>query len=302
MHKFRLREDVAGSLYEGSGIVKGRVLNQFSMGEYEGRLQIATTSGRLPGPTENTVAVLEPRDGRLEVVGLLDGLAPNEDIRAVRFNGDLAFIVTFKKTDPLFVIDLSDPTAPVVKGELKIPGFSTYLHFLDKTHLLTIGFDADDQGSFAWFQGVMLQVFDVTDIAKPSLLHKEVIGTRGTASEAAMDHLAFNYFAPKKWLAVPMVVCEGGSGGNFGYTMTFNGLMVYEVTIEEGFRYLGGIPHDVAVNPDYYGGCGTWWSQSSSTVKRSVFLDDYALSVALDALKFSRVEDLEHPVAEIPLD
>lgn len=301
VHKFRLSDGEPGTTYEGSGVVKGRVLNQFSMGEHEGRLQIATTTGHLPGPTTNTVAVLEPKNGRLEVVGLLDGLAPNEDIRAVRFNGDIAFVVTFKKVDPLLVIDMSNPTKPVVKGELKIPGFSTYIHFLDPTHLLTIGFDAEDQGSSALFQGVMLQVFDVTDITKPSLLHKEVIGTRGTASEAAMDHLAFNYFAPKKWLAVPMVVCEGGSGDMFAITMTFNGLMVYEVTIENGFKYLGGIPHAVAQDPYYYGNCGAWWSQSSSTVKRSVFLDDYAVSVALDVLKFAHVSDLSHPVAEISL-
>lgn len=301
VHKFRLFESVPGSAYEGSGIVKGRVLNQFSMGEYEGRLQIATTTGWLPGPTENTVAVLEPRDGRLEVVGLLDGLARNEDIRAVRFNGPLAFIVTFKKTDPLFVIDMSNPTAPVVKGELKIPGFSTYIHFMDPTHLLTIGFDAQDEGDFAWFQGVMLQVFDVTDITKPELLHKEVIGTRGSASEAATDHLAFNYFAPKNWLAVPMVVCEGGGGASYGGWMRFNGLMVYEVTIENGFRYLGGIPHDIPFDSYLYWGCGQWWTKSSSTVKRSVFLDDYVVSVALDVVKFANIGDLEHPVAEISL-
>ncbi len=301
VHKFHLSEATPATTYEGSGIVKGRVLNQFSMGEYQGRLQIATTTGWLPGPTENTVAVLEPRDGRLEVVGLLDGLAPNEDIRAVRFAGALAFIVTFKKTDPLLVIDMSDAAKPTVKGELKIPGFSTYLHFLDATHLLSIGFDAEDHGSFALFQGVMLQVFDVTDITRPSLLHKEVIGTRGTASEAATDHLAFNYFAPKKWLAVPMVVCEGGGSGSYGDKMTFNGLMVYEVTVENGFKYLGGIPHATIANPDYWGGCGMWWSQSSSTVKRSVFLDDYAVSVALDVLKFARVSDLAHPVSEVPV-
>lgn len=117
-----------------------------------------------------------------------------------------------------------------------------------------------------------------------------------------MDHLAFNYFAPKKWLAVPMVVCEGGSGGTYGYEMTFNGLMVYELTVENGFRYLGGIPHAVAENPDYYGGRGVWWSESSSTVKRSVFLDDDAVSVTLDVLKFAAVSDLGHPVSEVPLD
>ncbi|MBM4396706.1 MAG: beta-propeller domain-containing protein [Deltaproteobacteria bacterium] len=301
-HKFRLSESAPTTSYVASGVVKGRILNQFSMGEHDGRLQVATTTGHLPGPAYNTVAVLEAKGDALEVVGMLDHLAPDEDIRAVRFGGDLAFVVTFKKTDPLFVIDMSDPHAPAVKGEMKIPGFSTYLHFMDPTHLLSIGFDADDQGSFAWIQGVMLQVFDVTDITNPTLMHKEVIGTRGSASEAAMDHLAFNWFPPKEWLAIPMVVCEGASGGGgMGDEMTFNGLMVYKVTLDAGFEYLGGIPHATTQEFGQWGGCGQWWSGSSSTVKRSIFMDDYAVSVALDRIEFALVADLGHPVATVEL-
>ncbi len=302
VHKFTLSQDAPTTTYQASGLVKGRVLNQFSMGEQNGRLQMATTTGTLPGPAYNTVMVLEPKDDQLQVVGMLDHLAENEDIRSVRFGGDLAFIVTFKKTDPLFVIDLSDPTQPNVKGELQIPGFSTYLHFLDATHLLSIGFDAQDMGSYAWFQGVMLQVFDVTDITAPKLLHKEVIGTRGSASDAATDHLAFNFFPPKDLLAIPMVVCEGGQGrSDYGDLMTFNGLMVYKVTVADGFQYQGGIPHPTSQAFGYGGGCGQWWADSSSTVKRSIFLDDYAVSVAFDRIEFSKLADLANPVASIDL-
>ena len=127
-------------------------------------------------------------------------------------------------------------------AELKIPGFSTYMHMMDDEHLLTIGYDADDQGSFAWFTGVMLQIFDVSDPKNPRLTHKDVIGTRGSSSEALTNHLAFNYFAPKDLLALPMTICEGSSGGgSYGTTMTFSGLMVFDVTAASGFSLRGKV-------------------------------------------------------------
>jgi uncharacterized secreted protein with C-terminal beta-propeller domain len=305
VHKFLMAADSPATAYSGSGLVKGRLLNQFAMSDYQGHLRVASTTGHLPGPAYNTISVLKAQAGKLELVGMLDNIAPNEDIRSVRFGTDLGFIVTFKKTDPLFVIDLSDPTKPTIKGELKIPGFSTYMHFLDKTHLLTIGYDADDQGSFAWFQGIQLQIIDVTDITKPTLLHKEVIGTRGSSSDAATDHMAFNFFKPKEALAIPMVVCEGGSGGDHGDVMTFNGLMVYNVTVTDGFKYKGGIPHAMpAPDGDYYSNnaCWGWWTQSNSTVKRSVFMDDWVYSVAMDEIKISALDQLDAPVATVSLE
>ena len=180
----------------------------------------------IPGHVHSTLSVLEESNGALLVIGTLDRIAPTEDIRSVRFDGDRAFVVTFKKTDPLFVFDLANPRAPHMLGELKIPGFSTYMHMMDATHLLTIGYDAADQGNFAYFTGVLLQIFDVTDPTSPTLTHKEIIGTRGSSSEALTNHLAFNYFQPKGVLALPMTVCEGGGdNGNYGTTMTFSGLI-----------------------------------------------------------------------------
>jgi len=312
IHQFMMAADKPKTAYVGSGIVKGRALNQFAMSQKDGRLRLATTSGYLPSPeVHNTISVLELKAGKLELVGQLDNLAPSEDIRSVRFSGDLAFMVTFKKVDPLFVIDLSDPTNPTVKGELKIPGYSTYMHFLDSQHILSIGFDAEDHGSFAYYQGILLQVFDVTDITKPSLLHKEIIGTRGTTSDAATNHLAFNFFKPLEALALPMVVCEESEeGGSYGDEMTFNGLMVYKVTVADGFNYLGGIPHAVAefdpYDYDWYWGdnswCSTWWSQpSSSTVKRSIFMEDYVYSIAPNQIIIAHISKLDEPIATIDL-
>ena len=299
VHKFQLFYDRSESSYLGSGAVKGRVLNQFAMDEHEGHLRIATTTGHLPSPdVHSTVSVLAQEESGLAIVGQVDGIAPSEDIRSVRFSGSMGFIVTFKKTDPLFVLDLSVPASPAIRGELKIPGFSTYMHMLDETHVLSIGYDADDQGSFAWFQGILLQVFDVGDPENPVLSHREVIGTRGSTSEAATNHLAFTYFRPRGLLAIPITICEGGSGGGYGQTMSFSGLRVYRVGTETGFELLGGVPH-AAPSPTF--SCSNWWTRSNSVVKRSIFMEDYVYSVALDGIDISHVNDLENPVARVPL-
>jgi hypothetical protein len=303
VHKFALAQGGAAPEYAASGAARGRLLNQFAMDEHAGALRIATTSGHLPSPdVHSAVSVLVEQGSRLKQVGQVDGLAPGEDIRSVRFDGPVGFVVTFKKTDPLFVLDLSDPQAPHVAGELKIPGFSTYMHLMDDAHLLTIGYDADDQGEFAWFQGVQLQVIDVSDLSQPKLLHKEVIGTRGSTSDAATDHLAFTYFKARDLLAVPMTVCEGGDGGMFGDLMTFSGLMVYRVTAEDGFKLLGGVPHLPPETPQVWSDqCSSWWTRPNSIVKRSAFLEDWVFSIAPELVKVAHLDDLAHPAASVSL-
>jgi hypothetical protein len=302
VHKFALTGGI-GSEYRGSGAVKGRILNQFAMDEKDGVLRIATSMGHVPDPNcYSTVATLAESQGELVVLGMADHIAPTEDIRSVRFDGDLGFVVTFKKTDPLFVIDLSVPDNPVVKGELKIPGFSTYMHMLDATHILSIGYDADDQGSFAWFQGIRLQVMDVTDVNNPTLLFAEVIGSRGSTSDAATNHLAFTFFRDRNLLGLPMTICEGGSGGSYGNQMTFSGLLVYRVTVDKGFEKMGGIPHVAPQDFADYQACGNWWTNSNSLVKRSVFMDDWVYSIALDQIKTANLLDLANPVASVSLD
>lgn len=297
IHKFRIGATPGETRYVGSGIVPGHVLNSFAMDEWYGYLRVATTRGQVPDPAaESVVSVLADRDGDLVRVGAVDHVAPGEDIRAIRFDEDRGYIVTFKKTDPLFVIDLGRPSAPKILGELKIPGFSTYLHRIDPTHLLSIGFDADDQGSFAYFDGIILQLFDVTKPTEPRLIHKEKLGTRGSSSEAATNHLAFNYFAEKKLLAIPMTLCEGGGNGQFGNKLTFSGLFVYDVSVEGGFRRLGGVSHGKA-GVD----CNTWWANATSAVKRSIFMDDLVFSIATDRMKVQRMGKLGEDVGDIAL-
>ncbi len=299
IHRFTFDLDEPSTTYDSSGVVPGRVLNQFSMGEHRGFLRMATTLGHLPSPDcSNNVYVLEPVGSTLEIVGEITGIAPTEDIRSARFVGDRGFIVTFKKTDPLFALDLSDPDNPYIAGELHIPGYSTYMHMMDADHLLTIGFDAQEEGSFAWFQGVQLQIFDVSDMTTPVRTHLEIIGTRGTTSEATANHLAFNYFAPLELLAIPMAICEGGHDGSYGDEMTFNGLLVFDVTVEEGFGEHGRVSHGEP--PEGYS-CGNWWTNANSHVKRSVIMDDFVFSIAADQMIVSNLNDLSSSVVQIEL-
>ena len=309
VHKFHIGQGPNETQYRGSGLVKGRVLNELAMDDKDGFLRIATTTGHLPSPdAHNTMSVLEEKGGALSIAGEIDNIAPGEDIRSARFDGDHGYIVTFKKTDPLFVFDLSNPRAPKLQGELKIPGFSTYMHLMDPTHLLTIGYDAADQGDFAWFTGVILQIFDVTNPAAPSLLHKESIGTRGSSSEALANHLAFNYFAPKNLLAIPMTICEGGDqNGNYGTDMTFSGLMVYDVTVADGFKLRGKVAHpSVDGAPNQYGyynsACSNWWENANSEVKRSIIMDDWVYSVSDSRIKANALSNLSQDVKEVTLD
>lgn len=298
LHKFQLGARATDTKYLASGTVKGRVLNQFAMDEWRGNLRVATTSGRLPSPNvESRVAVLAERSGRLLELGAVEHLAPGEDIRSVRFDAERAYVVTFKKTDPLFVLDFSEPAAPRLLGELKIPGFSTYLHRLDRDHLLSIGFDTDDRGGFAYFKGLLLQLFDVSRPTEPQLMHRETIGTRGSSSEAATNHLAFNFLAEDGLLAIPSTVCEGGGGGRAGHSLTFAGLLVYRVSLDEGFHLLGGIDHSRVGSR-----CNAFWSQSTSTVKRSLFLDDQVWSIAMDQAKVQKISALGTDLASLRLN
>jgi hypothetical protein len=306
IHKFAIGATPSATAYIGSGLVRGRVLNQFALDERAGVLRVATTTGRVPDPdTESQVTILETRGASLVEVGFLGHIAPTEDIRSVRFDGNRAFVVTFKKTDPLFVIDVSEKTHPHILGELKIPGFSTYMHMLDEENLLSIGYDADDHGSFAYFDGVLLQIFDVRDPQHPALLHRHVIGTRGSSSEALTNHLAFTYYRPLGILAVPMTVCEGGDDGRYGTLLSFSGLMLFDVDVANGIRERGRVAHAPASATTSGGGealsCSTWWSQAGSDVKRSVFLDRWVYSISGTVMNVQSIDALGSNLQSLPL-
>ncbi len=204
--------------YEAEGTVDGTVLNQFSMDEHAGHFRIATTEHDYDGDCErscfsNHVTIL---DQNLEIKGSLKDLAPGEKIYSARFMGDRGYLVTFKKVDPLFVFDLSDPSNPEVLGELKIPGYSDYLHPYDENHLIGFGKDAEDVEGEDWglYQGFKMALFDVTDPNNPKQIDDVIIGTRGTHSELLYNHKALLFDKAKNLIAFPISVYESPEAQN----------------------------------------------------------------------------------------
>ncbi len=188
-----------------SGHVPGQMLDQFSMDEHDGYLRVATTQG-WGMQSVNSVYVLAHSGEKLTVVGSVVGLAPGERIFAARFMGDEGYVVTFRQTDPLFALDLSDPTAPEVVGELHIPGFSNYLQAADDTHLIGIGRNADLTGRALELQ---VSVFDVEDMTDPMLEGRYGIEVGNWSwTEATTDHHAVGFYPGYDVLAIP--VTNGG--------------------------------------------------------------------------------------------
>ena len=300
VHKFSLNG--TDTSYVGSVTLPGHILNQFAMDEDNGVLRVASTSGWVPDPSvTSSLTTFSEQSGTFAQVGQIGGIAPQEDIRSVRFDGDRGFVVTFKKTDPLFIFDLSNPAQPTKVGELQIPGFSTYMQRLDANHLLAIGFTADDEGSFAWFNGIQIQIFDVTDLTNPTLAWKTVIGTRGSNSEALTNHLAFNYFAPKKMLALPITVCEGGGNGVYAQDLTFAGLMVFDISLDTGITEHGRLPFLDPSTVSASANCDEFWTDSKSLVKRSIFMDDWVYGLSDAQLRVAALSNMSSVLQSLPL-
>ena len=239
VHKFSIAGRAPAS-YLASGRVTGMLLNQFSMSERDGNLRVAvTTDGlsvpqpptttvvaedgverSLPAPmpaTQSSVVVLREAGGELTEVGRVDGLGQGEQIRSVRFIGDIGYVVTFRQTDPLYTIDLSDPAAPRVAGELKIPGYSSYLHPAGEGLLIGIGQDATTTGQLL---GLQLALFDVSDPAAPRQLQKVVLPNANSAAET--DHHAFLWWAEQNLAVVPVMEYGGFPSfqGGVGFSLT----------------------------------------------------------------------------------
>jgi inhibitor of cysteine peptidase len=281
LHKFSLTgEDVT---LEGAGDVPGRILNQFSLGEYEDVLRIATNNGKWGIDSLNYVYCLEDTGDRLEIIGKLEGIAPGEDIYSARFIGTRGFLVTYIKIDPLFTLDLSNPYNPVVAGELKVPGYSDYIHPLGEDHLITIGKDTILDNGFSWYQGLQLSIFDVSDFENPELKYKELIGDRGTSSEALYNHKAFTFWAEGNLLAIPVDLYEHPGVPVNPYDWVeyiHSGLYVYRVTVQNGFEYLGCIITATGKNYPY-----TAWL-------RGLFIGEDVYAVNNEAVRSANIGDM----------
>jgi hypothetical protein len=300
IHKFDIRP-AADLAYGGSGHVSGVLNNQFSMDEHNGTLRLAVTQ-TVPRDVEtldrawwwqgtttvNRVMCLQLKDQQLKVIGQTEPLAPGERIYSARFNGPKGFVVTFRQVDPLYTFDLSDPNAPRRVGELKIPGFSTYIHLLDENHLLAVGRAGDQTGRIF---GLKISIFDVTDFASPQEKHTYIL--ENTWSEAEYNHHAFTYFASRQLLGLPI----GGwrmVDSVTGRTAPVSQLQVFDIDPAAGISSRGAIDmSDIPRSADSrFGG---WWSQAQ--VRRSVFADDIIYSFSHAGIKAVHNRDLTTPLA-----
>jgi inhibitor of cysteine peptidase len=281
--------------YVASGEVPGMVLDQFSMDEYDGYFRVATTTYE---PTQrNNVYVLNMG---LNITGSLENLAPGESIHSARFMGGRGYLVTFKKTDPLFVIDLSNPQNPEVLGELKITGYSDYLHPYDETHLIGIGKETAEaeEGDFAWYQGIKIALFDVSDVSKPVEVGKYVIGDRGTDSPVLYDHKAFLFDKSRNLLVIPVLIAqideskypEGVPPYAYG-EYVWQGAYVFNISLDHGLQLKGRITHiesPADLEQGYY------YFYSPLSVTRSLYIGNVLYTISDAKIMMNNLDNLDY--------
>ena len=316
LHTFDISASDA-TLYTGSGRVNGTVVNQFALSEYEGVLRVATTTGQwarwwmeAPEPMSSQLVTLErsmdltTERQTLVEVGRVDGIAPGERIWSARFDGDRAYIVTFEQIDPLWVIDVSDETNPTILGELKVPGVSTYIHPLSRDHLLTIGLGpANEDGTGLDWSGTQLSLFDISDPTVPQqadtlrispVNYDDRHSWSWSWSEATYESKAFQYWAPKNMLAVPLSTyryVDTYEGGSYSWSYQYiSKLVLVSVNESDGtLTVYGEVNHsslyDREDNDRY------WWNDQS--IRRSIFMGDYVYAISSAGVTATNLTTLE---------
>lgn len=245
------------------GSVKGTLLNQFSMDEYESNLRVATTTDWQD--QWNAVYIL---DSDLNTIGALENIAPGERIYSARFVGDTLYLVTFRQVDPLFIIDLSWASSPKILAELTLPGFSTYLHPIDDNLLLGIG----AEGGVA-----KVSLFDVSDRTNPSEISNWTLSDYKWSS-IVWDHKDVLFDSQKGLLVIPVTAYNYDY---FSYEGTYiNGAFVFDVTAENGIDLRGVIESNSTAH--YYG----------SGVRRSLYIEDCLYTIWGNTIKANLLSDL----------
>ncbi len=316
IHKFEFEENGAAQ-YVATGTVSGRPLNQFSLGEHEGLLRIAThisqtgvvfgepvvvggggvvadgggaepsDAGKpkssaadeiLPPPPYNAVFVLAQDAADLKTIGAVEGIAPNERLYAARFLGERGFLVTFQQIDPLFALDLSDPTNPIIAGELELPGYSDYLHPFGENMLIGVGRSVEQtQCGGVIPDALQLSLFDVSDLASPTLVEQIAVGGQGSYSDVSYTHKAFALLEEEGLLALPVVIMpESNPSGSLS---PFFGALCFHVDAT-GFTEIG----NVEAVTDGFGFYGAW--------NRAAMIDGAVYSLTPGGVRAAPVGDM----------
>ncbi|MCP4197173.1 MAG: hypothetical protein GY762_08485 [Proteobacteria bacterium] len=282
IHKFDISSDPSTVTYKATGTATGRMLNQFCLGEHEGYLRIATTTGSAWGvpwengnTLDNHILIFEEEAGDLKEISHLEGIGKEEEIYAARFIGDRGFLVTFFQTDPLFTFDLSDPYDPKVVGEWLGPGYSTYLHPYGADHLIAMGRDENWQAT--------VTLYDVADFENPSMVERLPL-TEGYDSAAVYEHKAFTFLAEQDVLSIPF------DGWNYGVSQSryMTGILLLGVDKTTGFDQTGQL---IMRNSDTYEG----------RAQRSVVIDDVLYGISKCRITSASLSNPSSVLDSIPL-
>lgn len=297
--------------FQAKGAVPGYVLNQYSMDEYNNDFRVATTTSTgswINQVQQNNIYVL---DMNLAVVGKLENLAQGESIYAARFMGDKCYLVTFKQTDPFFVIDLSNPEAPTVAGQLKIPGYSSYLHPYDANHVIGLGMENET---------LKLSLFDVTDVNNPTEIANYTVEGNYTSSTALNDPKAFLFDLQKQLLAIPVSITNYGEIylqssqtlppsapgvspsiiSSYGY---WQGAYVFSLNLNSGFTLKGTVTHlneTLLNNQGYLTDSSTYWNSQNYWITRSLYIGNTLYTISNAELKLNSLTDMTQ-IAQIDL-
>lgn len=308
IHKFSLNGGAAPS-YSASGSVPGWLYDQFAMSEYDNHLRVASTdydwwsgsSTEEESQAGNNITILaDDGNNTLTKTGEITGIAPGERIFATRMMGDEGYMVTFRQTDPLYTIDLSDHSNPQVVGELEMPGYSAYLHPIDENHLLAVGMDGEEDGTI---NGLAINLFDVSDFANPQLAFQYTLNDEGWSwSESLWDHHAFTFH--RGVLTIPAY--SWNYNEQEGYEL-FSGTISFSVDLENGITELGRVDHSSLIAQseclyemwygDYYDGCNSWYYQPY--VRRSLYIEDNLFSLSNYGLKVNALMEPSTEIADV---
>lgn len=306
--KFNISKD--GNVdYASNTKIKGKTINQYSLDEYNGHLRIALY--------DNDGARVAIFDERLNQIGITSYVAKGEKMYSSRFMGNKAYLVTYRNTDPLFVIDLSNETNPQVLGELHIPGYSTYLHPYDETHLIGIGMQTEETvrrnsegkviSTSAQIVGMKMALFDVSDVNNPKQMSETVIGDRRTTSAILSNPKALLFSKERELIAIPVnnyiedvdygeesEEYENSINTYIGYSKPYvgEGYFVYNINLNDGFKLKGTITHVKTTSSKlyYYG--------TTSKLLRGLYIDENLYTVSETAVKVNNLDTLEQ-VSEI---
>lgn len=284
--------DIAqGTKYLASARIAGTVHDQFGLSEADGVIRAVSTTDMFDIWMRNSnVYTLGYRDDKLQILGHIGGIAPGEDLYAARFTGNRGYLVTFRQTDPLWTVDLSNPENPKLVQGLKIPGASTYLHPLDGDSLmLTIGYGGTTEGLSGNYQ---VSLFDVSDLAATRMISSQLLGPKWSgdgwnmSSPAISNHHAFQYWGPMKMLAVPLSLTKTDEDYHYQQKEL---LSLMRIESEGQLSTVGeveAVDHDYTIDRHKYYNRGDW------EILRSIFMGQYIYIIRGNGISCAKIDDL----------